>query len=43
FTVGRTIFSEPSRRWLHGELNDNDLINAVSQNYLRLIRYWRER
>ena len=43
FTVGRTIFAEPCRGWFRGELDDAGLIDAVSENYIRLIRYWRER
>lgn len=42
FAVGRTIFGQPSRRWMAGELSDEALIGEVKQNYLRLIDYWRE-
>ena len=42
FAVGRTIFGQPSRQWLQGELNDEALIAEVKGNYLRLINYWRE-
>lgn len=42
FAVGRTIFGQPSRLWLQGELDDETLINQVKENYLRLITYWRE-
>ena len=42
FAVGRTIFGQPSRRWMAGELSDEALISEVKQNYLRLIDYWRE-
>ena len=41
FAVGRTIFGQPSRRWMAGELSDGALIGEVKQNYLRLIDYWR--
>lgn len=41
FAVGRTIFSQPSRQWLQGELDDRTLINEVKNNYLRLINAWR--
>ena len=43
FAVGRTLFGEPSRRWLSGELDDAGLVDEVSANYVRLIGYWRER
>ena len=42
FAVGRTIFGQPSRQWLQGELSDDALINKVKNNYLTLIGYWRE-
>ncbi len=42
FAVGRTIFGQPSRRWMQGELDDAALIDEVKRNYLRLIGYWRE-
>ncbi len=41
FAVGRTIFGQPSRQWLKGELDDQALIATVKSNYLRLIDYWR--
>ncbi len=41
FAVGRTIFGQPSREWLQGELDDQALIARVKGNYLRLIEYWR--
>lgn len=42
FAVGRTIFGHPSRCWMQGELNDDELIAQVKSNYLKLIGYWRE-
>jgi len=42
FAVGRTIFGEPSKKWLSGEYDDYELIKEASENYLRLIGYWRE-
>lgn len=41
FAVGRTIFGQPSRQWLQGELDDRSLIEQVKNNYLTLIGYWR--
>ena len=43
FTVGRTIFSEPSKQWLAGKIDDEALIRQVADRYLELIGYWRER
>ncbi|WP_058048347.1 bifunctional 5-dehydro-2-deoxygluconokinase/5-dehydro-2-deoxyphosphogluconate aldolase [Janthinobacterium sp. Ant5-2-1] len=40
FMVGRTIFQEPSRRWLAGELDDAGLIAAVRANFEQLIGLW---
>ena len=40
FMVGRTIFQEPSRRWLAGELDDAGLIAAVRANFEQLIVLW---
>lgn len=42
FAVGRTIFGQPSRRWMQSELSDEQLIAEVKDNYLNLISYWRE-
>ncbi|EOC0550956.1 5-dehydro-2-deoxygluconokinase [Cronobacter sakazakii] len=42
FAVGRTIFGQPSRRWMQGELSDEALVREVKNNYLTLINFWRE-
>ncbi|QGU85913.1 bifunctional 5-dehydro-2-deoxygluconokinase/5-dehydro-2-deoxyphosphogluconate aldolase [Erwinia sorbitola] len=42
FAVGRTIFGQPSRQWLQGELDDASLVEKVKNNYLTLIGYWRD-
>ncbi|WP_171454895.1 bifunctional 5-dehydro-2-deoxygluconokinase/5-dehydro-2-deoxyphosphogluconate aldolase [Serratia marcescens] len=42
FAVGRTIFGQPSRRWLQGEIDDTALIEQVKQKYLTLIGFWRQ-
>ena len=41
FMVGRTIFHEPSRRWLAGEIGDAELIAAVRTTFEALIAAWR--
>jgi 5-dehydro-2-deoxygluconokinase len=41
FAVGRTIFEEPSRRWLGREIDDAFLINEVRGNFEMLIDAWR--
>ncbi len=43
FTVGRTLFMQPSRQWLNGEINDQQLIDTVAANYIELIGFWRNR
>jgi len=43
FAVGRTIFGEPSRRWLRGDYDDDQLIQAVLDNYLALVKAWQMR
>jgi len=41
FAVGRTIFHEPSRKWLAGDIDDAALVRAVRGNFEALIRAWR--
>ncbi|MFG6667629.1 5-dehydro-2-deoxygluconokinase [Halomonas sp. HNIBRBA4712] len=43
FAVGRSIFGEPSRRWLRGDYDDEQLIQAVLDNYLALVDAWQMR
>jgi 5-dehydro-2-deoxygluconokinase len=42
FTVGRTIFHEPSHAWLAGSINDAELIARVRRTFETLIDAWRE-
>ncbi|MCR4467883.1 5-dehydro-2-deoxygluconokinase [Burkholderia sp. SCN-KJ] len=42
FTVGRTIFDEPSRAWFAGEIDDRTLVDRVRANFDTLIRLWRQ-
>ena len=41
FAVGRTIFEEPSRRWLAGAIDDDTLIREVRGRFEMLIDTWR--
>ncbi len=43
FAVGRTIFGEPSRKWLRGDYDDQQLIEAVVANYSELVDTWKAR
>lgn len=42
FMVGRTIFQEPCRRWLAGQLGDAALMAEVSANFEALVALWRQ-
>ena len=42
FAVGRTIFHEPTRAWLAGEIDDAALVERASAGFEKLIRAWRE-
>ncbi|ACC70782.1 5-dehydro-2-deoxygluconokinase [Paraburkholderia phymatum] len=42
FTVGRTIFHEPSHAWLAGEIGDDEVIARVRRTFETLIHSWRE-
>ena len=42
FAVGRTIFQEPSRAWMAGEIDDATLISRVQSTFVFLIESWRE-
>lgn len=42
FAVGRTIFREPSRQWLAGEIGDQDLVVKARGNFEALIRAWQQ-
>ncbi|WPP01868.1 5-dehydro-2-deoxygluconokinase [Pseudomonas sp. HR96] len=40
FAVGRTIFQEPSRAWLHRELDDAGLVAHIGERFTGLIDAW---
>ncbi|MEH3022291.1 MAG: 5-dehydro-2-deoxygluconokinase [Pseudomonas oryzihabitans] len=42
FAVGRTIFGQPSRAWLAGEIDDAGLIAQIRGNFEFLIQAWRD-
>jgi len=43
FAVGRTIFSAPARRWMSGAMSDEEAIEAIAQNYIRMVKLWQGR
>jgi 5-dehydro-2-deoxygluconokinase len=40
FMVGRTIFHEPSKLWLQGQIDDAALIRQVRTTFEKLIGVW---
>lgn len=40
FTVGRSIFHEPSKAWLEGSINDEQLKDLVRKNFEFLFEAW---
>jgi 5-dehydro-2-deoxygluconokinase len=43
FAIGRSIYGDPARRWLAGEIGDEELISSVAERYRRMISLWRSR
>ncbi|HEY4145034.1 bifunctional 5-dehydro-2-deoxygluconokinase/5-dehydro-2-deoxyphosphogluconate aldolase [Pinirhizobacter sp.] len=42
FAVGRTLFMEPARAWLAGEIDDATLVEGAALAFERMIGIWRE-
>ena len=40
FAVGRTIFGEPAKSWLAGEIDDAGLVSIIRRNFEALIDAW---
>jgi 5-dehydro-2-deoxygluconokinase len=43
FAIGRSIYGEPARRWLAGEIGDEELVSSVAQRYGRMNALWQSR
>jgi 5-dehydro-2-deoxygluconokinase len=43
FAIGRSIYGEPGRRWLAGEIGDEELVSSVAQRYGRMNALWQNR
>jgi len=43
FAIGRSIYGGAARRWLAGEVEDEELVSSVAASYGRLISLWQER
>ncbi len=42
FAVGRTIFYGPAKKWLNGEIDDQEASMQLRRNFVRLIDGWRD-
>jgi 5-dehydro-2-deoxygluconokinase len=42
FAVGRSIFMEPARAWLRGEIDDAGLVACTSDRFAELAALWRQ-
>ncbi|TKT82547.1 5-dehydro-2-deoxygluconokinase [Aquamicrobium sp. LC103] len=40
FAVGRTIFADAARRWLAGEIGDEEVVSDMASRYEALCRVW---
>jgi 5-dehydro-2-deoxygluconokinase len=43
FAIGRSIYGEAARRWLAGEIGDEELVSSVAERYERMISLWQSR
>lgn len=41
FAIGRTIFGKPAEEWFAGKITDAEAIQRMSENYARLVSFWR--
>jgi 5-dehydro-2-deoxygluconokinase len=41
--VGRSLWAEPSRRWLANEIDDDALVDGVLRNFGELVQGWHAR
>ncbi len=43
FAIGRSIYGNVARRWLSGEIDDEELMSSVAERYERMVDLWHER
>jgi 5-dehydro-2-deoxygluconokinase len=43
FAIGRSIYGEPARRWLAGEMDDEELVSSVADRYAHMNALWQSR
>jgi 5-dehydro-2-deoxygluconokinase len=42
FAVGRTIFAEPARAWLAGQIDDAAAVDQMARSFARLCKMWQD-
>jgi 5-dehydro-2-deoxygluconokinase len=42
FAIGRSIYGAGARRWLAGEISDEDLMSSVAERYGRMVSLWQD-
>jgi 5-dehydro-2-deoxygluconokinase len=43
FAIGRSIYGDQARRWLAGEIHDEELMSSVAEGYRRMVSLWQGR
>jgi 5-dehydro-2-deoxygluconokinase len=43
FAIGRSIYGAEARRWLAGEIEDEELMASVAERYGRMVALWQGR
>src|SRR5215211_7998706 len=43
FAIGRSIYGDQARRWLAGEIDDEELMSSVAEGYGRMNSLWEKR
>jgi 5-dehydro-2-deoxygluconokinase len=43
FAIGRSIYGAQARRWLAGEIDDEELMRSVAERYERMVALWQRR
>jgi 5-dehydro-2-deoxygluconokinase len=43
FAIGRSIYGAQARRWLAGEIDDEELMASVAERYGRMVALWQKR
>ena len=43
FAIGRSIYGQGARRWLAGEIGDEELMSSVAERYGRMVDLWEAR